>query len=148
MEASSTTRVRREGDPLGIVSFGVFLIIVAIDFIIYPEIPSDVITWLRSWKTGPTMLPDSLVWPLIWFLTATGIWSLVQAAIRIVSRIRMRNSISDAFSGMFMLTAAFLFKEYASRLISLNVLLSGLVISLGALILLGSGTAYLLHDKL
>jgi len=141
-------RPREKGDPLGLVNIGITLIIVAAVFIIHPYIFSETFTWLQGWgDAGPTMMPIPLIEPLMWFLSAQGVWSLVVAVIRIASGIRRRNSISDAFSGAFLLMAAYLLREYISGLMPLTILLPALVISLGATILLTSATSYLIYER-
>ncbi|RLI10422.1 hypothetical protein DRO42_01305 [Candidatus Bathyarchaeota archaeon] len=140
---------RKRDDPLGGVSAGVILIILASVFILHPGIPSEVLTWLRGWeKAGPAMIPTPLIQPLIWLLSALGVWSLALAVIRVVSGVNRREGVSDAFGGAFMLTAAFLLKEYVSRLMPLTVLLPLLVIALGVFIFLSSAVSYLMHDRL
>jgi len=142
-------RFRRESDTLGLVSFGVFLIIAALVIINFPDIFSDVVLWFRSWEVGgPNMIPVNLIWPLIWFLAGNGIWSLALSGIRAVTGISRRKIISDAFGGMYLIVASFLFREYAVNLISLTILLPGLVVALGAMILLGAATSYMLHGRL
>lgn len=141
-------RERRRGDPLGLAGFGVFLIIVATVVLMYPDVFSNIVAWFRTWSAGPTMIPISLVWPLAWFLAASGVWGLIVAAIRIVGIFSPRNGVSDAFGGIFMLVVAFLLREYAMNLISVNVLWPSIVIALGGLVLLGSATSYVLHGRL
>lgn len=149
VEISSEQRPRGEGDPLGWVNVGVILIIVAAVFILHPGIFSEAIAWLEGWgEAGPTMIPETLITPLIWFLSAQGAWSLVLAAIRLTSGVNRRDSVSAAFGGVFLLTAAFLLREYVSGLMPLNVLLPALVIALGAAVLLTSTASYVLHDRL
>ena len=149
LEREFTAHPKKEGDPLGVVSVGVALIIMATVFILYPGIFSEFIAWLEGWgKAGPTMIPQPLINPLIWFLSAQGVWSLVLAVVRVISGINRRSSISDAFGGVFLLTAAFLFREYVSGLMPLTILLPALVIALGTVVLLASATSYTLHDRL
>lgn len=149
VERSHIRQRRREGDPLGFVNVGVVLIIMAALFILYPGIFSEIIAWLEGWRgVGTTMIPDPLIEPLIWFLSAQGVWSFVLSVIRVVSGINRRSSISDAFGGAFLLTAAFLFREYISGLIPLTVLLPTLVIALGVFVLISSATSYMLYYRL
>jgi len=148
-EERKSSRPRKRGDPLGGVNVGVILIIIAVFFILHRGIFSGIVTWLEGLgEAGPTMIPGPLIHPLVWFLSAMGVWSLVLAIIRFASGINRGNGISDAFSGAFLLTAAFLFRRYASGLMGLNVLLPALVIALGAAVLLASATFYLLYDRL
>gem|GEM_PF-216091 len=149
VDRRSAPRPRRGGDPLSGVNVGVVLIIIATSFILHPGIFSETIAWLEGWgEAGPTMIPSPLIGPLFWLLSALGVWNLVLAGIRVASGINRRESISDAFGGALLLTVAFLFREYASGLISLAILLPALVIAIGAAVLLGSAVSYLLHGRL
>ena len=149
VERGSIAHTKREDDPLGLISVGVTLIIIATVFILHPGIFSEIIAWFEGWGVaGPTMIPEPLIKPLIWFLSAQGVWGLVLAVLRVTSGINRRGSISDAFGGVFLLTAAYLFREYVSGLMPLTVLLPALAIALGSVVLLASATSYMLHDRL
>lgn len=149
VERSLVARRREGDDPLSGVSVGVTLILIAAFFILHPGIFSETIAWLEGWgEAGPTMMPETLIRPLIWFLSAQGVWGLVLAVIRVISGINRRDSISDAFGGVFLLTASFLLLEYVSGLMRLTVLLPVLVVALGAVVLLGSAASYMLYDRL
>ena len=149
VEKGSTTHPKKEEDPLGLVSVGITLIIMATVFILYPGIFPEFIAWLEGGgEAGPIMIPAPLINPLIWFFLAQGVWSLVLAVVRVISGINRRSSISDAFGGVFLLTAAFLFREYVSGLMPLTVLLPSLAIALGSVVLLASAVSYMLHGRL
>lgn len=140
---------RERGDPLGLVNAGVILIAIASAFLLYPGIPSEFLKWVEGWSVmGPTMVPSSLLDPVIWFFSVMGGWSLVMALIRLVSGINRLGSISDAYGGVFMLSMAFFVREYSHGLMPLKVLFPVLVIALGAFILLSSATSYLLYERL
>jgi len=139
---------RKRGDPLGLVNAGVILITIASVFILYPGIFSEFITWVEGWSvSGPTMIPNALLDPVIWFFSVLGGWSLVMALIRLVSGINRQSSVSDAYGGGFMLTVAFFVREYSHGLMPLKVLLPVFVIALGAFVFLSSATYYLLYDR-
>ena len=145
----SSFRRMEEHDYFGGVNAGVILIILAVFFIMHRGVFSDFIAWISGWGvSGPTMIPDSLIPPVIWFLSAVGGWSLIMAFIRIISGVNRRNAISDAFGAAFMLAASYLFQRYNSNLIPLKILLPSLVVTLGATIFLGSALYYILHDRL
>ena len=140
---------RERGDPLGLVNAGVILITIASAFLLYPGILSEFIKWVEGWSVGgPTMVPNSLLDPVIWFFSVLGGWSLVMALIRLISGINRRSSISDAYGGVFMLSVAFFVREYSHGLMTLTVLLPVLVIALGAFVLLSSATSYMLYERL
>ena len=141
-------RPKEREDPLGWVNVGVTVIIIASVFILHPDIFPEIITWIEGWREiGPTMIPNMLMEPLIWFFSILGVWSLTMAVIRIASGIHIRKSVSDAFGGVFLLTVAFLFREYNARLMPLTVLLPVLVIAFGVFVLVSSAASYLLHDR-
>lgn len=145
---SYPTNRREGGDPLGTVSFGVVIIIVAAVLLLYPNVFSQVIVWFEGWgRAGPTMLSNDLIQPLTWFLSVVGVWGLALAALRIVSKVNRRGSISDAFGGCFFLAAAYLLRLYASGVVRLSILLPAFVIAFGSLILLGSLVTYFIYGR-
>ena len=138
-----------EVDYLGGINAGIILIILAVFFILHRSVFSDFIAWISGWGvSGPTMVPDSLIPPVIWFLNAVGGWGLILAFIRIISGVNIRNAISDAFGATFMLVASYLFRRYALDLIPLRVLVASLIMTLGTTIFLASALSYALHDRL
>ena len=143
------SRFRRESDPLGLVSFGGLLIVAAIVIINFPNVLSDIVVWFRSWEVGgPKMITLNLIWPLIWFLAGNGISYLVLSGVRAVTWIGHRKIVSDAFGGVYLILASFIFREYAAGLIPLTILLPSLIIALGAMILIGSIVSYIVNRKL
>lgn len=130
-------------DPLSLLSFGVFIVIVSLIIINFPNIFNDLFSWLRDLEFGKIIIiPNSLIWPLIWLLIGGGIWNLVSCGIRLLMNINKRKSISDGFRGLFFLMASFFFREYSYNLMSFTTLLSSLLIVLGTLIVISSILSY------
>lgn len=130
-------------DPLSLLSFGIFIVIVSLIIINFPNIFNDLFSWLRNIEFGKIIIiPNSLIWPLIWLLIGGGIWNLVSCGIRLLMNINKRKSISDGFRGLFFLMASFFFREYSYNLMSFTTLLSSLLIILGTLIVISSMLSY------
>jgi len=130
-------------DPINLLSFGVFIVLVSFIIINFPNVFNDLFLWLRGLEFGKIMIiPNSLIRPLIWLLIGTGVWNLLSCCLRILTNINKRKSISDGFKGLFFLVASFFFENYSHNLISFTSLLSGLLISLGTLIVLSSILSY------
>lgn len=130
-------------DPLGLLGFGVFIVTVSLIIMNFPNSFSELFSWLRRLEFGKVVIiPNSLLWPLIWMLIGGGLWNLVSCGIRLLVNINRRKSISDGFRGLFLITASFFFREYSYSLISFTTLVSSLLISLGTLIVLASLVSY------
>ncbi|MBS7630306.1 hypothetical protein KEJ47_01820 [Candidatus Bathyarchaeota archaeon] len=130
-------------DPINLLGFGVFIIIVSLIIINFPNVFNDLFSWFRSLEFGKIIIiPNSLIWPLIWLLIGGGVWNLASCGIRLLTNINKRKSISDGFRGLFFLVSSFFLREYSYNLISFTSLLSSLLISLGTLIVLSSILSY------
>ncbi|MGQ9680309.1 MAG: hypothetical protein ACUVV4_06035 [Candidatus Bathyarchaeia archaeon] len=130
-------------DPLDLLGFGVFIVTVSLIIMNFPNLFSELFSWLRRLEFGKVIIiPNSLLWPLIWMLIGGGLWNLVSCGIRLLTNINRRKSVSDGSRGLFLIIASFFFREYSYGLMPFTTLVSSLLISLGILIVLASLVSY------
>jgi len=123
---------------LGTVSFGVFLLIVAATWMLYPLLPTEIITYLTSLPSRsavlgqPVMPPLTLFKPAIFFAYVLGVWLLILAGIRAVAHVH--GASSDAAGGVFFVACAFLFGLYTQGRVPARTLTPIIIILLGAVV--------------
>jgi len=122
----------------GAVSFGAFLIIVAVTWMYHPWLPSEILAYFRSFGTfgHPVAPPPILFKPAIFFAYVLGIWLPVLAAIRAIAHVR--GVSSDAAGGVFWIFCGYLLGLYAQGGISAWTIIPVLVILVGILITISS----------
>ena len=115
------------------ISFGVMLIIVAVTWMYYAWLPSEILAYLRSFETfgRPVAPPTILFEPAIFFTYVLGAWLLVLAAIRTLARVR--GVSGNATSGVFFISCGYLFGLYSQGSISITTLIPVVIILLGVL---------------
>lgn len=133
------------GDLLEKVRFGVLLIILASTLILFPETPSELLLWLNSWRVGPAILPRTIICPLIYLLTLTGIWNFLKAGLRLWAKINPQRGVMDSINGILILVVTFLLREYSERLIPITALIPSIIICLGLTIIIRSAASYILE---
>jgi len=118
----------------GAVSFGAFLIIVAVTWMYHPWLPSEMLAYFRSFETfgHPVAPPPILFKPAIFFAYVLGIWLLILAAIRAVTHVG--GVSSDAMGGVFWIFCGYFLGLYAQGGISAWVIVPVIIIFVGILI--------------
>jgi len=122
----------------GAVSFGAFLIIVAVTWMYHLWLPSEILAYFRSFGTfgHPVAPPLILFKPAIFFAYVLGIWLLVLAAIRAIAHV---GGVSgDAAGGVFWIFCGYLLGLYAQGGISAWTIIPVLIILVGILVTISS----------
>jgi len=122
------------------VSFGAFLIIVAVTWMYHPWLPSEILAYFRSFETfgHPVAPPLILFKPAVFFAYVLGIWLLALAAIRTAAHVR--GVSSDAAGGVIWIFCGYLLGLYtqggisAWMIIPLLVILAGILITISSLV--------------
>ena len=119
---------------LGAVSFGAFLIIVAVTWMYHPWLPREILAYFRSFETfgHPVAPPPILFKPAIFFAYVLGIWLLVLAAIRAIAHVK--GVSSDATGGVFWIFCGYILGLYAQGGISAWTIIPVIIIFLGILV--------------
>ena len=124
----------------GAVSFGAFLIILAVAWMYHPWLPSEILAYFRSFERfgHPVAPPPILFEPAIFFAYVLGIWLLILAAIRAVARVK--GVSSDVTGGVFFIFCGYLLGLYTQgripvgAIIPVIIILAGILVTISALV--------------
>jgi hypothetical protein len=121
---------------LSAVSFGVFLVIIAVTWIYHPRILSEIIAYFRSFERigHPVPPPPILIKPVVFFVYLLGAWLLVLAGIRAVAH--TRGVTNDVSAGAFFIFCGYLLGLYMQGAITIGTLLPSIIILVGAIIVI------------
>ena len=130
---------RSEFDILGAISAGGVLIILALTWLVYPNLFNIVIDYFRSFGTygRPVMPPYTLGQPIMFFLDAIGIWGIVIGGLRLALMHFPRKAVGDIMTGVFWLILSYLLSEFYRGHIHGTTLIPVAIIALGVLVIIG-----------
>lgn len=100
----------RRRDPLGAVSFGVFLIILAVMQLSNPDLAGQVIDYLRSFSTygHPVSPPPNILVHIAEFCLYFGVWLILLGALRVSFRLGVWSIPGDITGGIFLIILNYL----------------------------------------
>ena len=145
-----TRRVRRDrdlcfgeelqGDPLGIVDFGLLLLTVGLVFYLNSGVFSEFISWVQGMGDAGAYIrpPGSLMNSVVTFFGLIGASNFLTAIIRLqIDRTPWR-IISDVFSGIALLVFAYLINLHFSGAMTWMAALAYEAIVVGILVIVGA----------
>ncbi|MGQ9781127.1 MAG: hypothetical protein ACUVQ8_02575 [Nitrososphaeria archaeon] len=124
-------------DPLGPISFGAFLIAIAIIALSNPSLPTQFFDYLKSFgEIGQPITPPShLLRPIADFCLYFGVWLIVLAALRISFRLGTWNVPGDMSGGVFLIVLSYIILDTIKTQGDVTTLLAYLMIGLGVAVL-------------
>jgi uncharacterized membrane protein YfcA len=134
----------RERDYLGLVSFGFFLLIVGIVFILNPNIVNDFRLWIEKISIShmPRRPPDGLIFSAAIFFGLVGVFDFVMAGIRLAINDKKRRILADILSGIALILFAYLLYLYGGYQLTWQMVLGIEAIACGLLITVYSIVRY------
>lgn len=132
-------RVYRQHDPLGPISFGIFLIIVAVIALANPNLPGQFIDYLKSFgEVGyPLPPPEHILRPVAEFCLLFGVWLIVLASLRISFRLGTYSAPGDMCGGIFLIVFNYLILDAIKKHGDIGILIAYFIIGLGVSTLVG-----------
>jgi hypothetical protein len=129
----------RGGDFLGAVSFGVFIIIVAVIWLSNPKFPFQIIDYFRSFETygRPVLPPPNLLSLIGDFAVAFGTWLIILGALRIVFQLYAWRSIGDMVGGIFFIYVSHLISDFVQNRKDVAMIFPLVIIGLGVAVIVG-----------
>ena len=139
LDSRSRYRMRRY-DPLGAVSFGVFIIIIAVMQLSNPELTSEIVDYFKSFEIVGHPIPPtpSILYHVANFCLYFGIWLILLGALRISFMIAVWRVPSNIAEGIFFIVFNYLIIDTLRTNRDVGILLPLLIIGLGIAIIAGA----------
>ena len=140
----------RPRDYSGLVSFGVFLLIVGIIFLANPHLISDFNDWIKDMTTQETLLRPTkgLIDSAALFFALIAISDFFLACIRFVSHQRLRRVLTSILSGIALASFSYFIYLYGRHALTWQMTLAAEAVICGLLIILYSILRYLFPKRL
>jgi hypothetical protein len=125
------------GDPLGIVEFGLFIIIVGVVYTLNPQIPGSFISWVETMADSEMLLrpPATLIRSAMTFFGLLGGSNLLTAAIRVYMDKVLRRIAQDVISAMALLALSYFISLYGVGTMAWTSVLALEAIIIGGLVI-------------
>ena len=129
-----------QGDPLGIVDFGLLLLTVGVVFYLNSGVFSEFISWVQGMGDAGTYIkpPGSMMNSVVTFFGLIGASNFLTAIIRLQIDRTPRRIISDIFSGIALLVFAYLINLHFSGAMTWMVALAYEAIVVGIMVIVGA----------
>ena len=127
---------RRWKGRIGVISFGVFLILVAITWLNYPTLPSEIRLLLEDLRTysRPVGQYPRISEAFGFFGVAFGVWLLIVAGMRVAFRQGLRRILADASGGIFFAGCGYVSMKYSQGAIPGEMVLPLFIVVIGVII--------------
>ncbi len=127
---------REEGDNVGLISFGIFLLIFGFVWYMYPEILSDIKDLFVRLTEEQVFEPStSLIKAFTLLLGLLGVSNFAVAGLRVALKQPLRRPLSDVLSGVFLISFAYLVSLYGKDVLTLEVVLLLVLLTAGLLVI-------------
>jgi len=127
---------KQETDYIGLVSFGIFLLVVAYLFLTNPWLGEEIVSFFTNLFDGKFLPSGELIYVFTLFLILIGASSFVTAGIRAAIKQPFKKSLSDVFGGVAFITFAYLVNRYNQGVLDWQIALVIEIIIIGILIIL------------
>jgi hypothetical protein len=140
----------RRRDYSGLVSFGIFLVIVGITFVANPNIASQFRTWTEQMSTQKTLLrpPQELIDSAALFFGLIAASNFFLAGLRFVADKALRRVLISVLSGVALALFSYLIYLYGRHELAWQTVFAIEVIAVGLLVILYSLARYLFPKRL
>lgn len=130
----------RRTDYTGLVSFGIFLLIVGIIFVANPNLVTDFRVWVEEMTNRETFLkpPLGLINSATLFFGLIGVSNFFVAGVRFITYKRMRRVLGGVLSGVAFVVFSYLLHLYGSGVLRGLMVLAIEVVVVGLLVILYS----------
>jgi len=136
---------KRGRDYFGLVSFGIFLLVVGVVFMANPNIPADFQLWVEQMSYAQDFVrpPEGLMTSAILFFGLIGVLDFFQASLRFWFDRSKRRMLVDILSGIALVLLAFLIYLYSNHSIEWQMVIAIEVVAAGLLVMLYSIIRYI-----
>jgi len=140
---------RRRGYS-GLVSFGVFLLIVGVIFLANPTLVSDFRSWIEKLTTEKTLSrpTQGLINSAALFFGLIGLSDFFLAGVQFMAHQRLRRVLVEILSGVALVLFSYFIYLYGSHAFTWQMVLAAEAVTVGLLVILYSVLRYLFPKKL
>jgi DNA-directed RNA polymerase subunit RPC12/RpoP/drug/metabolite transporter (DMT)-like permease len=142
--------VERRRDYTGLISFGIFLVIIGIVFIANPNVTSNFSSWTEQMTKAKSLSrpPQDLINSAALFFGLIGLSDFFLAAVRFIAHRVTRRALSNILSGAALVLFSYLIYLYGRHELTWQVALATEVVFCGLLVIVYSTLHYLFPKKL
>jgi len=140
----------RRRDYLGLVSFGIFLVIVGITFVANPNAISQFSLWIEQMSTQQALSrpPKALIDSATLFFGLIGVSNFFLAGVRFMADKTIRRVLSDILTGSALILFSCLIYLYGRHVLVWQMVLAIEVVACGLLIILYGVLRYVFPKKI
>ncbi len=133
-------------DPLKNVPLGIFLIVLSLTFILNPNLPSNIIEYLKSFETYSRFVPPppEILLPAADFSLYLGIGLILLFVVRLLSKVAVWAAPENFSEGIFFIILNRLIINFVEEGGNFIILLSLCLVVLGTTIIIGEVMKYAL----
>lgn len=135
----------RRKDYSGLVSFGIFLLIVGVVFLANPNVISNFSSWVEQMTTAKKLSrpTQGLIDSATLFFGLIGLSNFFLAGVRFMVHQRLRRVLTDILSGVALALFSYFIYLYGSHVIAWQMVLAAEAVTVGLLVILYSVLRYL-----
>ena len=128
----------RHADYTGLISFGLFLLIIGIIFVANPNIGSQLNTWVNKMSKAQMLSrpPQEIINGAVLFFALVGLSDLFVSGIRFIIHRRKWRALRSTFSGIALITFSYLIYLYGQKTLRWQVALAYEILVIGLLVIL------------
>lgn len=108
---------RKTKDYIGVLSFGIFVIVVGVILITNPNLFSEIGTWVEQMTDKGTVVrpPDGLIFSGAVFFGLMGVSNFIKVALRLAVDSSRRTALSEMHSGVALVCFAYFLHLYSNN---------------------------------
>jgi len=148
-ERDECFEVEHHRDYTGLISFGIFLVIVGIVFIANPNVISSFSSWTQQMTKAKSLLrpPQDFIYSAALFFGLIGLSDFFLAGVRFIAYRVTRRFVSNMLSGVALVLFSYLIFLYGRHDLTWQVALAIEVVACGLLVIVYSTIHYLFPRK-
>ena len=128
---------RKTKDYIGVLSFGIFVIVVGVILITNPNLFSEIGTLVEQMTDKGTVVrpPDGLIFSGAVFFGLMGVSNFIKVALRLAVDSSRRTALSEMHSGVALVCFAYFLHLYSNYAISWQLTLALEIVAIGLLVI-------------
>lgn len=140
---------KRVSDYLGLMSFGIFVLVVGVVFVANPNVVSDFGLWIEASLADRTLArpSEALLTSITVFFGLIGVSNFFKASVRLGVKKDREQFLSDTLWGVAAVLLAYLVHLYKSRVITWQMVFALEAVACGLLVISYSTVLFAFHKR-